>query len=103
MVAPGFGTPARLSPVGLIEVCDVVRHDDSVAVTVLVHPLADSTNIKLVSQYEESGGDEKSLPSQEERLEMAEDARPAQRIHKWILTDGEWMKAQADIILLQGF
>ncbi len=88
----------------LIRICDVQRDNDEIAVEVLVYMMDTETNFKLVSLYDESGGDEENIPSQEQRIQMAQmgmsASAPRKGIHKWMLTDGSWMKTEADIWLL---
>jgi len=87
-------------PSGLIQI-DVVRQcsDNVLAVEFTSYIVAPETNFQLISQYEKAGD---KVPSEEQILKMP-GVRPVsvQVIHRWKLFDGNWMKQEADIVLLE--
>ncbi|MGH7147929.1 MAG: hypothetical protein ACREI9_08180 [Nitrospiraceae bacterium] len=87
-------------PSGLIQI-EAVRQcsDDTLAVEIVAYVVAPETNLQLIFQYEKSGD---KIPSEEQILKMP-GVRPisVQVIHRWKLFDGNWMKQEADIFLLE--
>jgi len=88
----------------LTEVRKIQKGDQETAVEVLVCALAPEENFRYISQYDENRGDERKIPSEEERIESAKSKlrfAPVIEIHKWLLIDGRWMKQDANVLLLK--
>lgn len=86
----------------LMKVCGAQRHGNGITVEVLVYNLDSGVNLQLISLYDKYRGDEKSIPSEEQCIEMAKSpTAPRREIHRWTLVDRNWLKAEANIILLE--
>jgi len=87
---------------GIVEIKSVSVSDDKATVNVTIHGLEPEANLWLISQYDQSGGDEGKLPSPEKRLDLAKAStfRRAE-IHVWAKINNEWKKSEANLILLK--
>ena len=85
----------------LVEIRDVKVSKKETSVKVYVYRLDPETNLRFISLYEESGGDEREIPPDEMRIQMASPKlAPRIEIHKWILTGERWMKEDVNLIFL---
>lgn len=86
----------------LIKINGVQRHDNEARIEVLVYAIDQGTNLKLISVYDTYGGNERKIPSEEQRIQMSiSKFAPRKEIHKWILINGKWLKQEANTLLLK--
>jgi hypothetical protein len=87
---------------GIVEVKSISVLDDKATVHVTIHGLEPEASTWLISQYDQSGGDEGKLPSPENRLELAKAStfRRAE-IHIWSKFKSGWRKSEVNLILLK--
>ncbi|HUU39005.1 MAG TPA: hypothetical protein VMW46_12480, partial [Candidatus Desulfaltia sp.] len=87
---------------GIVEVKSVSVLNDKATVDVTIHGLEPEASTWLISQYDQSGGDEEKLPSPEKRLELAKAStfRRAE-IHVWSKFKSGWRKSEVNLILLK--
>ena len=88
----------------LMEIRDAQRHNNEFAIEIFVYKIGSESNLRLISQYNEYGGDESKIPSEEQRIQAAmsiSTSTPREEIHKWEFIYGKWMKTEADIVLLK--
>jgi len=87
---------------GIVEIKSVSVSDDKATVHLTIHGLEPEASIWLISQYDQSGGDEEKLPSPEKRLDLARAStfRRAE-IHAWARFKNGWKKSEVNLILLK--
>jgi hypothetical protein len=87
---------------GIVEIKSVSVLEDKATVHLTIHGLEPEASTWLISQYDQSGGDEEKLPSPEKRLELAREStfRRAE-IHVWSKFKSGWKKSEANLVLLK--
>jgi hypothetical protein len=87
---------------GIVEVKSVSVLNDKTTIHVTIHGLEPEASTWLISQYDQSGGDEEKLPSPEKRFELAKAStfRRAE-IHVWSKFKSGWRKSEVNLILLK--
>jgi hypothetical protein len=87
---------------GIVEVKSVSVSDKKATVQVTIYGLEPEANLWLISQYDESGGDEQKLPSLEKRLDLAGTSMFRRtEVHTWIKLINDWKKNEANLIPLK--
>ncbi len=101
MIVPPF-PPVYIDYAGIAEVKSVSVSEDKATVQVTVYGLEPEAQLWLISQYDQSGGDERKLPSFEKRLDLARAStfRRAE-YHFWAKLNNEWKKNEANLIPLK--
>ena len=87
-------------PSGLFQV-DTVRKctTDTLSIEVTSYAMNVETNLRLISQYEK-GGDK--IPSEDQILKMPGlSPLSVKEIHRWKFVDGNWIKQEPNIVLLE--
>jgi hypothetical protein len=85
----------------LFDVLGVRISGDTAVVDVVSYNVEPETILRFISAYEESKGDERKVPSLEERFLQTECSDPQKIFHRWVLQNGKWKKSVADLYLLK--
>ena len=81
------------------EPIDTVKEGDTISIRVKVWPLSPIDNAMFVSSYEES--QEKTPAPDIQQLKRLYRRTPRTEIHKWSIVNGQWMRNEANIVLIQ--
>lgn len=102
IVAPGFKSKGAL-PHGFLQVTAARCGPNEIVLKAMVQRIDPAAQARLIAAYEEAAP---KSPTDEEIAGLLKTVQGETRrqieIHKWVLTDGVWMKHEADVVLLEG-
>jgi hypothetical protein len=98
-VKPNGGS---IFPSEMIEVRNFKKSRGEISVEVASYGLKPEENFRFIALYDEHKGNEKEIPSEAERIETAKSKFPPRiEIHKWLYANGQWMKQEANVVLIK--
>lgn len=92
----------NIFPSEMIEIRDFKQNGSEISVGVAAYALKPEENFRFIALYEEHKGNEKEIPSEEERIEMTRSKFPPRiEVHKWLYINGQWMRQEAKVVFLK--
>lgn len=102
IVAPGFKSNGTL-PHGFFQITAARCGPSEIVLQATIQRIDPATQTRLIAAYEKAAP---KFPTDEEVAGLLKpvqgESKPRIEIHKWMLTDGVWMKHEADMVLLEG-
>jgi hypothetical protein len=95
-------TLANIFPSEMIEMRNFKQSAGEASIEVASYALKPEENFRFIALYDEHMGNEKEIPSENERLKTAKSKFPARvEIHKWLYANGQWMKQEANVVFIK--
>jgi hypothetical protein len=86
----------------MIEVRNFKESGGEISVEVASYALKPEENFRFIALYDERNGNEKEIPSEDERIEAAKSKYPPRiEIHKWLYANGQWMKQEVNVVFVK--
>lgn len=101
-ITPGGGRETLLDYDQILEVRETRDFKGGLIVRVKSCSVDSKGRTLLISVYEGSGGNERELPSDSERLRLGSGQICHDEIHYWNVVGGEWLTQSAHAILVNG-
>jgi hypothetical protein len=95
-------TGGSIFPSEMIEVRNFKESGGEISVEVASYALKPEENFRFIALYDERKGNEKEIPSEDERIETAKSKFPPRKeIHKWVYVNEQWMRQEANLVFIK--